>query len=167
MNKIKSDLVLSLFPGIDLLGKGFEAAGFCVVRGPDIITGGNILDFAPPFGKFSGVIGGPPCQDFSKLNRSPGEYGFKMLDEFARVVIESDCDWYLFENVVTAPPFEISGYKQQRFGLDLSWFSDFSRRRDFIFGCKNGNFLNPMTSTRGDIEGTCVTGSDERCRACR
>jgi hypothetical protein len=30
-------LVLSLFPGIDLLGHGFELEGFCVVRGPDVI----------------------------------------------------------------------------------------------------------------------------------
>lgn len=26
----ESQLVLSLFPGIDLLGRGFEAEGFCV-----------------------------------------------------------------------------------------------------------------------------------------
>jgi len=28
-------LVLSIFPGIDILGKGFEEEGYCVVRGPD------------------------------------------------------------------------------------------------------------------------------------
>ena len=27
-----AELVLSLFPGVDLLGRGFEAEGFCVVR---------------------------------------------------------------------------------------------------------------------------------------
>jgi hypothetical protein len=37
-------LVLSLFPGIDLFGRGFEAAGFCVVRGPDLILAAT---FAP------------------------------------------------------------------------------------------------------------------------
>jgi antitoxin component of MazEF toxin-antitoxin module len=36
-------LVLSLFSGIDLLGRRFEAEGFCVVRGLDIIWGGDII----------------------------------------------------------------------------------------------------------------------------
>jgi DNA (cytosine-5)-methyltransferase 1 len=162
MKNLNNELVLSLFPGIDLLGKGFENNGFCVVRGPDIITGGNILDFVPAAGKFSGVIGGPPCQDFSKLNRRPGEYGFAMLDEFCRVIAQSECDWFLFENVVTAPDFTVLGYEQQRFALDLAWFSDFSRRRDFVFGSRDGRLLNPMLKTRGEIAGTCVTGADER-----
>ncbi len=34
-----TQLVLSVFPGIDLLGRGFEAEGFCVVRGPDLLWG--------------------------------------------------------------------------------------------------------------------------------
>lgn len=36
---INRQVILSIFPGIDLLGKGFEEQGFCVVRGPDLITG--------------------------------------------------------------------------------------------------------------------------------
>ncbi|MFK5979689.1 MAG: DNA cytosine methyltransferase [Rhizobiaceae bacterium] len=107
---MNGELILSIFPGIDLLGRAFEQEGFCVVRGPDIITGGNILDFHPPSGKFNGVIGGPPCQDFSKLNRAPTDYGHGMLEEFGRVAIEADCDWFLFENVVCAPNIEIKGY---------------------------------------------------------
>lgn len=42
---IMQQLVLSLFPGIDLLGRGFEAEGFYVVRGPDLIYGGDIRAF--------------------------------------------------------------------------------------------------------------------------
>lgn len=34
-------LLLALFPGIDLLGRGFELEGFCVVRGPDKLWGGD------------------------------------------------------------------------------------------------------------------------------
>jgi DNA (cytosine-5)-methyltransferase 1 len=60
-------LVLSLFPGIGLLDMAFELEGFCVVRGPDVLWGGDIRRFHPPSGKFDGVIGGPPCQAFSKL----------------------------------------------------------------------------------------------------
>ncbi len=60
-------LILSLFPGIDLLGRAFEETGFCVVRGPDLITGGDIRSFHPPAKQFAGVIGGPPCQDLFSL----------------------------------------------------------------------------------------------------
>ena len=32
------NLVLSSFPGIDMLGRAFEEHGFCVVRGPDVLS---------------------------------------------------------------------------------------------------------------------------------
>ena len=54
-----TDLVLSLFPGIGLLDMAFEEEGFCVVRGPDLLWGGDIRRFHPPAGRFEGVIGGP------------------------------------------------------------------------------------------------------------
>ena len=34
--------MLSLFPGIGLLDMAFEEEGFCVVRGPDLLWGGDI-----------------------------------------------------------------------------------------------------------------------------
>lgn len=40
MNDVK--LVLSLFPGADLLGMAFEQEGFCVVQGPDVIFGRDV-----------------------------------------------------------------------------------------------------------------------------
>jgi len=60
-------LVLSLFPGIGLLDRAFEEEGFCVVRGPDLLWGGDIKTFHPPAGKFEGVIGGDPCPAHSHL----------------------------------------------------------------------------------------------------
>src|SRR5713226_9467971 len=63
----EGQLVLSLFPGIGLLDMAFEEEGFCVVRGPDVLWGGDIRRFHPPAGVFAGVIGGPPCQAFSRL----------------------------------------------------------------------------------------------------
>ena len=44
-----------LFPGIGLLDMAFEKEGFCVVRGPDLLWGGDIRSFHPPAGKFDGV----------------------------------------------------------------------------------------------------------------
>lgn len=66
----QSQLVLSLFPGIDLLGKGFEAEGFCVIRGPDLLFGGDVREFHVPANRFDAIIGCPPCPDFSKARRS-------------------------------------------------------------------------------------------------
>ncbi len=43
-----NQLVLSLFPGLDLFGKGFEAEGFCVVRGPDPMTRADGYGRLPP-----------------------------------------------------------------------------------------------------------------------
>ena len=63
--------IVSLFPGIGILDKGFEDEGFCVLRGPDLIWGGDIRRFHLPPEVCQGIIGGPPCQDFSSLNRSP------------------------------------------------------------------------------------------------
>jgi len=156
-------LVLSIFPGIDLFGKAFHDAGFCVVKAGDInLDGSDIRDFHVPPNKFDGIIGGSPCQDFSKLNRNKKSYGFEMLRQYQRVVVEASPDWYLFENVIGVPEFEIKGYTNQRFTLDLAWFSPFSRLRVFQFGAKNGTWLNPMIGVRREIEETAVTGSDER-----
>lgn len=51
--------VLEVFPGLSLLGRAFEEAGFCVVRGPDILWGGDVRRFHVRRG-FDGLIGGPP-----------------------------------------------------------------------------------------------------------
>ena len=60
-------LVLSLFPGADLLGRAFEEAGFVVVRGPELMFGQDIRSWHSLPGKFDGVIGGPPCKMFSRV----------------------------------------------------------------------------------------------------
>ena len=156
-------LVLSIFAGIDLLGKAFSKNGFCVVKADDLnLDGGDIRDFKAPANRFDAVIGGSPCQDFSRLNRKPKGYSLEMQNEYIRVVREASPTWFLYENVVGFPHFEIDGYTQQRFQLDLAWFSPFSRRRDFIFGHKEGVLLNPMIRTNGATKGTAVTGSDKR-----
>ena len=53
-------LVLSLFPGADLLGRGFELAGYCVVRGPDLLFGQKVEDFHPLPDVFAGRRGAVP-----------------------------------------------------------------------------------------------------------
>ncbi|WP_084681332.1 DNA cytosine methyltransferase [Desulfospira joergensenii] len=164
---MKNKLLLSLFPGIDLLGMGFEENGFCVVRSPDLITGGDIRNFTPPGSVFAGVFGGSPCQDFCALNRNPTGYGDEMLKEYCRIVTASQPKWFLFENVANFPTFKLEGYTQQRFDLDLSWFTEFSRNRHFIFGSLSGRLLDPIKGTRKSVLGGAVLGNDPRSfRAC-
>ena len=139
-----SDLVLSLFPGIDLLGRGFEMEGFSVVRGPDPIFGGDIRDFHVPAGRFNGVIGGPPCQQFSRSNRNPvTARGVDMLDQYARLVIESGCEWWLMENVAGVPDLRIAGYRVQRIDVQAVEFGLVQNRlRHFQFGCRAMRILS-------------------------
>lgn len=132
-------LVLSLFPGIDLLGRGFEEAGFCLVRGPDKIFGGDIRTFEPPAGAFDGVIAGSPCQDFSQKRREPpsGE-GDAMLAEFIRVVEAVQPSWWLLENVPGVPDVQIDGYSWQRLDVRASEFGLKQRRlRHIQFGSRD------------------------------
>lgn len=93
-------LVLSLFPGIGLLDMAFEEEGFCIVRGPDLLWGGDIKRFHPPAGKFDGVIGGPPCKGESGLAHLNGTPGKTMAPEFWRVVEDAACAWWIMEAVI-------------------------------------------------------------------
>lgn len=94
-----SGLVLSLFPGIDLLGRAFEEEGFVVVRGPDPIFGGDIHGFTPPPGRFDGVIGGPPCKGESTLAHLNGNPGVSLRSEFIRVRDAARPKWWVMEAV--------------------------------------------------------------------
>jgi DNA (cytosine-5)-methyltransferase 1 len=95
-----SGLVLSLFPGIGLLDMAFEQEGFCVVRGPDLLWGGDVRNFHPPAGRFDGVIGGPPCKGESNLAHLNGTPGRTMVQEFLRVKGEARPAWFVFEAVI-------------------------------------------------------------------
>lgn len=95
-----SQLVLGLFPGIGLLDLAFELEGFCVVRGPDLLWGGDVRRFHPPAGRFDGVIGGPPCKGESTLAHMNGRPGVSMREEFRRVVDEADPRWWVMEAVI-------------------------------------------------------------------
>lgn len=157
-------LILSLFPGIDLLGRGFEAEGFCVVRGPDLITGGDIRSFHPPAARFDGVIGGTPCQDFSKARRTPptGE-GLAMLAEFARVVTEAQPTWFLMENVPTVPTLTVPGYAIQRLDLNARDCGlRQNRLRHFQYGDQRGWVIIVERTHRVTDAQPCVTASEGR-----
>jgi len=133
-------LVLSLFPGIGLLDRAFEEEGFCVVRGPDLIWGGDVRGFHPPTGKFEGIVGGPPCQAHSQLRRFADSVGGHprppdLIPEFARCVIEASPVWFVMENVPSAPSPIIAGYDIRRREINNRWFgAEQSRQRAITFG---------------------------------
>lgn len=139
-------LVLSLFPGIGLLDMAFEAEGFCVVRGPDLLWGGDIHRFHPPAGRFDGVIGGPPCQAHSHLGnvvaRAAGDkIAVDLIPEFVRCVNESEPDWFVMENVPQAPSPTHQDYIITRYLLDnrLHCGGEQHRERVFSFGRRHGD----------------------------
>lgn len=137
-----SELVLSLFPGIGLLDRAFEEEGYCVVRGPDLLWGGDVRRFHPPAGRFQGIIGGPPCPDFSPLRYLIAAHGYKskhgnLIPEFERVVAEAQPDWWLMEEGPLAPDAHVPSYAQFGFFLCPTWLGEEqSRRRKFCFGVK-------------------------------
>ena len=135
-------LVLSLFPGIDLLGRAFEAQGWCVVWGPDVIYGRDIRGWHVPAGRFDGVIGGPPCQSFSRLANIVRANGFEprfgdLHPEFCRIIAEAAPRWWLCENVPAAPDPVVAGYHREQFFCSPRWLGDTqSRKRKFTFGAQ-------------------------------
>lgn len=133
-------LVLSLFPGIGLLDIAFEEAGFCVVRGPDLLWGGDVHRFHPPAGRFDGIIGGPPCQAFStwrhlQLAQGRPVTAANLIPEYERCVAEAAPGWFLMENVRDAPTPDVPGYAVASFLLNNRWVGgEQNRVRRFSFG---------------------------------
>lgn len=132
-------LVLSLFPGIGLLDTAFEEEGFCVVRGPDLLWGGDIKRFHPPAGKFDGVIGGPPCQAHSRLRHIVEANGYEvaedLIPEFERCVTEAAPGWFLMEMVPDGPVPTIDGYLTHSEMVRDVWVGGAtSRLRRFTWG---------------------------------
>lgn len=159
-----SPLVLSLFPGIGMLDMAFEAEGFTVVRGPDELWGGDVHRFHAPRGKFSGVIGGPPCQAhvrYAALNRSIGnKVAADLIPEFVRVVLEANPDWFLMENSTNAPTVEVPGFQVQVIKLTSALFGlEQDRKRKFQFGSRHGLRIKvevPALSVPEKLEKACL-----------
>jgi DNA (cytosine-5)-methyltransferase 1 len=124
---VSEPLVLSLFPGIGLLDRAFEDEGFCVVRGPDLLWGGDVRTFHPPSGKFDGVIGGPPCVGESKLAHLNGTPGYTLAHEFFRVVSEAQPAWSVMEAVRPHP-----GVGGHYIALSPRWLGEKQSRRRYF-----------------------------------
>jgi DNA (cytosine-5)-methyltransferase 1 len=165
----QSPLVLSLFPGIGLLDTAFELEGFCVVRGPDVLWGGDIRRFHPPAGKFDGVIGGPPCQSFSPLANLNRHLGNKvrfgnLIPEFERVVHAARPQWFLMENVPAAPEPQVDGYKFV-FGAHYRVAERFNAHAECV-ALEAFEHARTVTSNNGGMSRGRLDGTESRLPIC-
>ena len=152
-DQVMRPLLLSVFPGVDLLGHAFELEWpeSCVVRGPDLIFGSlsDIRTFHPPAGVFHGVFGGSPCQTFSALSHLVRANGYEprfgnLIPEFERCVAEAQPEFFLMENVPAAPTPIVPGYGTKSLLLDNSrlavegsvWGQEQRRVRRITFGMR-------------------------------
>ena len=95
--------------------------------------------FHPPVARFDGIIGGPPCQAFSRLRHLVEHNGFKvaanLIPEFERCVAEAQPAWFVMENVPEAPMPDVPGYTLQHRLMNNRWLGEEQRRiRRFTFG---------------------------------
>lgn len=139
---IANNLVLDVPPGIGLLGMAFEAEGYCVVNGPDLLWGRDMRGWHPVKGAFEGVIGGPPCPEFSPLRHLIKAHGYEtkhgnLIPEFERIAKEASPDWVLMEEGPDAPDCQIEGYASFGFFLNPLWLGEEqSRKRKLCFSVR-------------------------------
>ena len=161
---VDRQLVLSLFSGVGLFDRAFSSAGFCIVTGPELVTGGDIQSWSGIPKRFNGVIGGPPCQGFSVANSKRHDANHPsvvnsrlMLQHTCRVVSECQPDWFLIENVPGVPDVRIAGYQIQRLNVsDMECGGSQLRVRTFQFGHPDGWIIRPERvndSTRNERKG--------------
>ena len=140
-------IVVSLFPGLGFFDRAFEAVGFTVVRGPDVIWGGDVRTYRLPAGVFEGVIGGPPCQPFSPLVHMVRHNGHEpahpnLIPQYERLVGEGQPRWFVMEESRFAPLPVVPGYQVHAQILNNRWLGEAQNRvRRISFGTRDGRPL--------------------------
>jgi len=130
---------------------GFQAAGFCVLKGPDLLWGQNIKDFDASLLRehIQGIIAGVPCQRFSiAVNRNKRNEHPDLWPEFWRIVSEIRPAWILAENVPGAQRAAvnlfnpITDYLPSYRIVDFSKLGSAQRRKRLILFSSLGDFDN-------------------------
>lgn len=171
------ELVLSTFTGAGLLDRAFQESGFCVVSLGDLLTGHDIRRAHVLSRRFDGVMGGSPCQDFSKARRAVPvkpyacdcdgtrhEYGYgvAMIREFVRIVTEAQPNWFLHENVPGVPDVTVPGFVTQRITINVTELGHIQNRwRTIQFGTRDGLRLVIPRGVAPDVTHRCVTATGQ------
>lgn len=140
------------------------------------------------------VVGGPPCQGFSNLGKKdPSDSRNRLWQDFARVVVASGAEMFLFENVdrfsrtmeyqlltaQTEPGGVLEDFTTQLYSLNAADFGTPQRRvRTIIVGSRIGPVVDPAhthareagdlpswRSVRDAIEGLALQPDDTRLPA--
>lgn len=98
-----------------------------------------------PPNRVDGVIGGPPCQNYSDANRlRKPEEGDRLVRHFLRLIDESRPQWFLMENVRNVPNVAVNGYHVQRLDLtDAECGGKQRRLRHLQFGSLDASIIRP------------------------
>ena len=170
--------MIDLFAGCGGMTRGFvDAGGFTPVGaveemiqpaatyaanfGADHIVHGDIADYLD-VPKADLVVGGPPCQGFSNLGKKdPDDLRNKLWAEFVRVVVASEADMFVFENVErfsrsaeydllkgeTAKEGKLADFEFRLFTLNAADFGTPQKRiRSVIVGSRCGTPVAPEHS---------------------
>ncbi|HWL10364.1 MAG TPA: DNA cytosine methyltransferase [Planctomicrobium sp.] len=97
-------------------------------------------------GTVTGVIGGPPCQNYSDANRNRNqEEGDRLVKHYLRIVTEAQPEWFVMENVRNVPDVVVPGYHVQRLDItDAECGGKQRRLRHIQFGSKSGHIIRPV-----------------------
>lgn len=175
--------IIDLFSGAGGMSLGFERAGFDISLGVEQSDSAiqtyrenfkhkakqadiQSLD-AKDLPDASGIIGGPPCQDFSRDNSKRGGEKTKLIFEFARIVCTKSPDFFVMENVPGILDFEtrfnrfkqkmrLAGYQISVIELNAKNYGvPQNRKRVFTIGASNIPLLSlPVDKKRttvGDV----------------
>ena len=119
----------------------------------------NLSSARGDFDGITGVIGGPPCQAWSRRNirKDANDPRALLLDEFMRIVEEVRPRWFVAENVTTVPKAakqsvtqkaEALGYRVTSACLNAADYGAAQTRRRWIaIGIRDGASLAQITPT--------------------
>jgi len=168
MSRSVKPKVIDVFAGVGGFSLGAVRAGFDLVAAIDLdkhaaethkknfpktaharrdvlqLSGSQLRELGKLNGsRLAGLIGGPPCQQFSPLNQA-GRLGLQplaanLIPEFERCIAQAQPAWFVMENVREAPLPAIKGYEVRAELLNNRWLGEVQNRlRRFSFGTRAG-----------------------------